>query len=269
MRVEKRKGGDTGGIVGMAAALWPVACRGARLGTGSPLGPTPRTDEGAHQIEPWVADGEDLTMTDDADAADAGPDGGGVLLHRRTIEFDAYDDGARMRVTARLRDERPWAAQTGGIEHVHDMELGITVRKDDLTIESASCEMHRFPHAECPAITGAFGALVGLSVRRGYTKAVQERFGGTRGCTHLEQLARAIGPVVVQAATSARARARDWAHLDAAPSQRPATFPRDTCHVWAEGGPAQQKLAAGWRPGMGGYPAPPVDVIVRMGTTPA
>jgi len=174
-----------------------------------------------------------------------------------------------MRVTARLRDQRPWAAQSGGIEHVHDMELGITVRKEDLTIESASCEMHRFPHSECPAITGAVAGLVGLSVRRGYTRAVQERFGGAAGCTHLEQLARAIGPVVVQAATSARARTRDWAHLDAAPSQRPASFPRDTCHVWAEGGPAEQKLAAGWRPGIGGYPAPPVDVIVHMGTKQA
>jgi Protein of unknown function (DUF2889) len=189
-----------------------------------------------------------------------------VPVHRRTIEFDAYDEGDNLSVTGRLRDERPWAAETDRVEHVHDMDLDVTVRKDDLTITAASATMVRFPHAECPSITGAFEDLVGLCISRGYTRAVQERFGGARGCTHLEQLARTIGPVVIQAMTSTRARDRDWQHLDAAPSARPTLFPRNTCHIWAEGGVAEQKLEAGWRPGeRAGYPAPPVAVFLRRG----
>ena len=90
---------------------------------------------------------------------------------------------------------------------VHDMELRVTVRIDDLTIIESVAEMHTFPHAECPAIVLAFAGLVGLSVARGYTREVQRRFGGPRGCTHLEQLARSLGPLVVQAVTSRRARA--------------------------------------------------------------
>jgi hypothetical protein len=166
-------------------------------------------------------------------------------------------------VTARLRDDRPWAAAAGSVEHVHDMELEVEVTKADLTIVAARATMGRFPHAECPDITSAFGAMVGLRVGRGYTRAVQERFAGPAGCTHLDQMARAIGPVVVQAVTSCRAMTRDWAALgDAANS--PTFFSRNTCHVWADDGPAQRKVAAGWRPGMGGYPAPPVAVVLRQ-----
>jgi hypothetical protein len=190
-----------------------------------------------------------------------------VAVHRRTIEFEAYDEGDSLSVTGRLRDERPWAAETDRVVHVHDMDLAVTVRKDDLTITAAAATMARFPHSECPSITGAFEELVGLNVSRGYTRAVQERFGGTRGCTHLEQLARTVGPVVIQAMTSARARSRDWQNLDAAASARPTLFPRNTCHIWAEGGVAEQKLEAGWRPGeRAGYPAPPVEVILRRGS---
>ena len=192
-----------------------------------------------------------------------------VPIHRRIIEFEAYDEGETLSVTGRLRDERPWAADSDRVEHVHDMDLEITVRKDDLTITAATAVMARFPHAECPTITDAYGDLVGLCISRGYTRAVQERFGGARGCTHLEQLARTVGPVVIQAATSTRARDRDWQNLDAAPSARPSLFPRNTCHIWAEGGVAEQKLDAGWRPGeRAGYPAPPVAVFLRRGTSP-
>ena len=65
--------------------------------------------------------------------------------------------------------------------------------------------MHAFPHTECPTIEAAFAGLVGLNVARGYTREVQTRFGGPRGCTHLEHLARSLGPVVIQAVTSRRA----------------------------------------------------------------
>ena len=91
---------------------------------------------------------------------------------------------------------------------VHDMELRVRVRIADLTITGATAEMHAFPHTECPTIEAAFAGLEGLSVARGYTREVQARFGGPRGCTHLEHLARSLGPVVIQAVTSRRAPGR-------------------------------------------------------------
>jgi hypothetical protein len=183
--------------------------------------------------------------------------GTAVPVHRRTIEYEAFDSDGSLTVVGKLRDSRPWA-KAPDIERVHDMELRVTVRMADFTITDADAVMHTFPHAECPAIVDAFHGLVGLSVARGYTRAVQERLGGVSGCTHLEHLARSLGPVVIQAATSCLARSR----ADGEPQQgsgdtgaNPLAI-RNSCHVWAEDGVGEQKLALGWQPGRDDYPAP-------------
>ena len=197
------------------------------------------------------------------DASDAGPD---VPLHRRSIVYEAFEEGDDLRVRGRLEDVRPWADGERSVSLVHDMSLSVTVRVEDMTITRATAEMRVFPHAECPAILEAFEGLVGLGVARGYTRAVQERFGGPQGCSHLEHLARSLGPVVVQAVTSRRARALGRGETPDLLSGAATPWARDTCHVWAEGGVAEQKLAAGWRPGIGPYPAQPVEVIRDRGT---
>ncbi len=217
----------------------------------------------------------------------ADPPGDAVPLHRRTIEYEAFDAGDSLLVLGRLRDSRPWApdqeamvdgiapaaiAEAGGtdpddmvtpIHAVHDMELRVTVRLDDLTITEAAADMHTFPHFECPGIVDSFSGLVGLSVARGYTRQVQQRFGGPRGCTHLEQLARSLGPVVVQAVTSRRALAVSRGESTDLLSGTGSPWARDSCHIWAEGGVADQKLEAGWKPGRGPYPAPSLESIRR------
>lgn len=189
-----------------------------------------------------------------------------VPLHRRSVEYEAFDGGDTLLVVGTLRDTRPWAEDGRSILTVHDMELRVTVRIADLTITEASAEMRTFPHVECPGITEAFADLAGLSVTRGYTREVQRRFGGPRGCTHLEQLARSLGPVVVQAVTSRRARAVAAGEAADLLSGNGSPWARDSCHVWAEDGPADQKLAAGWRPGIGPYPAPAVATFREGGT---
>jgi hypothetical protein len=185
-----------------------------------------------------------------------------VALHRRTIEYEAYDVGDDVAVVGRLRDVRPWAEAYGAVERVHDMELRVTVRVDDLTITAAEAVMHTFPHAECPSIQPAFRGLVGLSVARGYTREVQQRFAGVRGCTHLEQVARSMGPFVIQAVTSRRALARARGDIEHIFDGGGTPLPSNTCHVWAEGGVAEQKLASGWQPGTGPYPSPAVATFV-------
>ncbi len=181
------------------------------------------------------------------------------------MEFDVFDDGDDLVVVGRLRDTRPWAEDGSAVSTVHDMELRLRVRIADLGITAAVAEMHAFPHTECPVIEEAFAGLVGLNVARGYTRAVQTRFGGPKGCTHLDQLARSLGPVVIQAVTSRRARAVSRGESDdllAEAGRAGSPWARDSCHIWAEGGPADRKLAAGWRPGVGPYPSPAVEVIL-------
>lgn len=179
-----------------------------------------------------------------------------VPLHRRSIEYEAFESGGHLSIVGRLRDTRPWAAGTAVTELVHDMELRVTIRESDLTIADADAVMHTFPHAECPSIVEAFRSLAGLSVARGYTRQVQLCFGGVNGCTHLEHLARSLGPVVIQAVTSRRASAVARGDAVDLITGMDSPWVRNTCHVWAEGGVAEQKVAVGWRPGVGPYPAP-------------
>jgi hypothetical protein len=183
-------------------------------------------------------------------------------VHRRTIDLDVYEHDDRFDVVARLRDERPWADGVDKVRHLHDMTLHVSVRRSDLTIVAAHAEMERFPHAECPGITEKFGELVGLSVARGYTRAVQERFGRALGCTHLEFLARSIGPVVVQAIPSAATRAVNEEAAREELSKVGTAWLADTCHVWRTGGPGQRKIEAGWLPGRGEYPAPTAEQVI-------
>ena len=195
------------------------------------------------------------------------PDLEEVPLHVRTIEYRAFQATDSLTVVGRLRDSRPWAVDGSSVERVHDMELTVSVRLEDLTIVASEAVMHTFPHTECPGIVAAFAGLVGLSVARGYTRAVQSRFGGPLGCTHLEQLARSLGPVVIQAVTSRRALAVSRGEAEDLVTGTGSPWARNSCHVWAEGGLAEQKLEAGWRPGVGPYPSPPLEFF-RSGGRP-
>jgi hypothetical protein len=183
-------------------------------------------------------------------------------VHRRTIEIEVFVRDQYLVVIGTLADVRPWASGELGPRELHRMELAIVVRRSDLMITDAVADMKTFPHAECTDIEPKFSELIGLSVARGYTSAVQERFGRERGCSHLEFLARAVGPAVVQSVTSAAAQ--QFEKGEGYPGgERALGFLTNTCHVFIEDGPGSQKIATGWRPGMFGYPAPTVTEIRR------
>jgi Protein of unknown function (DUF2889) len=194
------------------------------------------------------------------------PDSGEQPVHRRTITMEVFQRDAHLLVVGTLRDQRPWASGDLGPSDLHTMELAIVVRRADMTIVDAAADMQTYPHAECTDIEPSFHDLVGLSVARGYSNAVQQRFGRERGCSHVEFLARAIGPVVIQGLTSSGA----W-EVEKGSGEHPMreggfSFLTNTCHIWTEDGAGAQKIAAGWRPGLLGYPAPrAVEVRRRMG----
>ena len=195
------------------------------------------------------------------------PDSGAdVPLHRRTITVTARGCApGELEVTAELRDERPWARPENGGDGraavIHHMALVVRVRLADRLITSARADMGTFPHAECPLITPVFEGLAGLSIASGFNRAVQERFRGAAGCSHLYELARLLGPAVIQASISAAARSR--------PPGRPTHDPRssagvlNSCHIWGPGGVGLRKLEAGWQPGLGPMPVPEVSTFKR------
>jgi Protein of unknown function (DUF2889) len=192
-----------------------------------------------------------------------------VALLRRTIDMHVFERDGYHVVIGSLHDQRPWASGQAGPRDVHRMELGIVVRCADLVIVDAAATMGLFPHPECTNIESAFSELIGMSVARGYTRAVQDRFGRQRGCSHLEFLARALGPVVIQAMTAAAARRMEDGSADAlAGAGGGLEWLTNTCHIWSEDGIGMQKLAAQWSPGKGEYPAPSLVEIRRRAGTP-
>lgn len=206
-------------------------------------------------------------MTNGEMSAD-GTAGPPLTVHRRSLEYEVVDEGEELVVVGRLRDTRPWAEGTDSVSLVHDMALRVRVRVEDMTITEATADMHTFPHSECPGVVQAFAELAGLRVGPGFTKGVSSRFGGPKGCTHLEQLARSLGPVVVQAVTSARALAMSRGASGDLRADNGSPWVRDSCHVWATDGVAEHKLAAGWRPGVGPYPSLPVEWWQRKAAAP-
>lgn len=184
-------------------------------------------------------------------------------LHRRTIHVDAFEDESDLLLIGHLHDERvslpTESTPPDRFERktVHQMELRVRVDTATNTITDAQARMHDFPHTECPAITDAFSQLVGLQIGPGYNRAVGELFSGPAGCTHLDHLARVIGPVLVQAQGSL-----SWRHIangELEPPREPPDSIRDTCHVWQTGGPAEAKLNLGWRATAPSGRVPPVS----------
>ncbi len=191
-------------------------------------------------------------------------------LLTRTIDMRVFERDGYHVVIGALHDQRPWASGRVGPRDVHHMELGIVVRCADLVIVDAEATMGHFPHPECPSITDSFSDLIGLSVARGFTRAVQDRFGRERGCSHLEFVARALGPVVIQSLTAAGARRMENGDADGlAEAGGGLQWLTNTCHIWSVDGIGMQKLAAEWKPGNGEYPAPSlVEIRRRQGSAP-
>ena len=171
--------------------------------------------------------------------------------------FDGPDGG--LLVAGRLRDERPWAQAATDLPVLHDLELRVLVSMPDLVVRDVEVLFHTYPHTECADVAAAFSALVGVSVGRGWTAALRERLGGPAGCTHVRELARAMAPVVLQSAFSARTRSGADRDPRAPEAAAVLTFLRGTCHIWAEGGVGEAKLDRGWVPGTTAYPVPAVD----------
>jgi hypothetical protein len=165
--------------------------------------------------------------------------------HVRTITMQARRAGpALLEVSGRLVDERPQGAGVGWFGAVdgsiiHDMRVTLAVRHPDLVITAVTAEMVSHPYSLCPDAVEPLQQLVDLSVARGFTRAVNERFGRQYGCAHLTALIHAMAPVVRQAVGPA------FREYDEIPKGGGETWFVNSCQAWKEGGLLHQRLAAG------------------------
>lgn len=169
-------------------------------------------------------------------------------VHVRTIRIDATesaaggDSPAVLRVHGSLEDRRPqgvpdWIQHDGDV--IHYMEVTLTVTWPDLVVAAIDGAMRTFPHAGvCPDALPPLQSLVGVAVGRGFTRAVNERIGRERGCTHVTALILAMGPVVRQGAGAA------FGFMTPGDPRGTPWFV-NSCQAWREGGPLHRAWLAG------------------------
>lgn len=164
------------------------------------------------------------------------------VLHDREYRVRAFRKSETLvLIRGAVRDQKPpglYIEIDPDPMTIHHMQLDIEVSYPTLEIVSAEVVFESHPHDRCTAIVDHYGALVGLSIARGFTHRVRELFGGPRGCTHTTALLQAMAPVAVQCFYSLRASNSRGAGDREPPTreQREAMWQMnlDTCHVWAE-----------------------------------
>ncbi|HEX3179094.1 MAG TPA: DUF2889 domain-containing protein [Methylomirabilota bacterium] len=169
----------------------------------------------------------------------------GEAVHVRTITMQARRAAeGTLEVSGRLVDERPQGAGVGWFGAVngtiiHDMRVSLAVRHPDLVITAVTAEMASHPYSLCPDAVDPLQQLVGLPIGRGFTRALNERFGRQLGCAHLTALIHAMAPVVRQAVGPA------FRAYEEIPKGGGETWFVNSCQAWKEGGLLHQRLAAG------------------------
>ena len=195
-------------------------------------------------FDPFLADS---ILPDDSDL---------TPIHDREYRVRSYRlSEDRMLVRGAIRDQKPpglYISHDPDPITVHHMVVELEVVLPGFTIARAEVTFESYPHLTCGAITEHYKKLEGLSIARGFSNKVRELFGGPRGCTHTTALLLAMGPVAIQSSLSMRTFQEPETDE---PSLR-LTFTKpdqddswkmntNTCHEWAEDGPAYARAAAG------------------------
>lgn len=176
-------------------------------------------------------------------------------LHRRALDVQVFarDDGL-FDVEASLTDVKTHDVPLAGLprkagEPIHEMHLHLTVDAT-LTITAASSETLWMPYpGACNEHGDAYARLIGLNLMKGFRQAVQERLGGTRGCTHLTELCQILPTAVIQAMAGSVIDTREG---DAAGNP---PFQLDRCHALRRDSATVAKFYPRWHQQAAAQPA--------------
>lgn len=164
------------------------------------------------------------------------------LIHTREIRCQGYEraDGL-WDIEGQIIDTKTYTfandeRSVGAGEPLHDMQIRLTI-DEDMLVHAIETVTNAAPFTICGNITPSFEKVVGLRVGLGWRKAVNERLGGTLGCTHIVDLL--LGPLAVTAfqSMSAVRRRRQTQNVD--PARKPALM--NICHAFASDGPVVKR----------------------------
>ncbi len=173
-------------------------------------------------------------------------------LTLRTIRIGTRRAGeSEIEVTGNLIDELPGfrAASPAGdgpeARQVHNLTVTLRVRYPALEITAAQATFAAFPDEDCPQVAPLLERLVGVCVAGGFTRAVQERLGRDKGCTHIVSLVLSLATPIYQAAPGLFRPAEPTAEFF-----EPLV---DGCLVWRRGGKLHSGVLRGEYPDIEGF----------------
>ncbi len=172
-------------------------------------------------------------------------------VHTRSLRVDAYvrDDGLwdleAVLVDTKLRD---FALATGirkAGAPVHEMRVTLTIDAQ-LNVVDAQARSDATPYpGYCETIAGDYRKLIGLNLLRDFRRHVRERLGGTRGCSHLTELANVLPTAAIQAFAGEVFKPRDTAY-DEQELVQDKPWQLDRCHALRSEGPAVARYYPRW-----------------------
>lgn len=168
------------------------------------------------------------------------------LLHTREIRCCGYErDDGLWDIEGVITDVKAYSFENidrGTIpagEPLHEMRVRLTV-DDHFVVRDIEATTEYSPFNICPEIANSVKKLVGARVASGWTRLVQERLGGTAGCTHIMQLI--LGPLattVYQTVHPGLAKRKREAGIPEDKESKPGFL--DSCHGWSSSGEMVKK----------------------------
>ena len=163
--------------------------------------------------------------------------------HTRTITLEGFhrEDGL-VDIEGTLTDRKSFdfpnfAKDRPANSKIHEMRVRITV-DSDFNVREAEASTDSQPwDGVCETIAPDYSQLVGLNLTRGFRKAVAERFGKVKGCTHINELLGVI-PTAAFQTFSGTLRALD--------NQEQMAAIMDTCHAMRRSGEPVRKYYPSW-----------------------
>ncbi|MBU3914006.1 DUF2889 domain-containing protein [bacterium] len=125
-------------------------------------------------------------------------------VHGRMIDMKTYvvDDDTVI-VEGELRDDRYQIAydltgmkQTAG--PIHHLVIRLLIHVKSMEIADAEAEMPHVPHEECKVTLESMADIIGLEIKSGFIKNVQNKLGGIKGCAHMTHLLTVMSQAVFQ-----------------------------------------------------------------------
>jgi len=165
-----------------------------------------------------------------------------TLKHTRSVSFEGYAraDGL-WDIEGHITDTKPDNYQLASGMHpaghpVHQMRVRLTIdRRFNVIAAEASTDAMPFP-PHCAAVTPQYAQLAGLNLARGFRRAVLERFGELRGCTHITELLLQFPTAAIQTLAG-----------EAPEDDGSKPFQLDRCHALDTGGEAVRLYFPLWR----------------------